>query len=70
MHFISVMEFSASLLQSSVSHDPSEILICEFSAQQTFLSLSKVENSCVAKAKIWEQKHWCQQVGSSEGGDC
>jgi len=31
-------EFSASLLQSSVSHDPSElILICRFSAQETFL---------------------------------
>ncbi len=31
-------EFSASLLQSSVSHDPSEIiLICWFAAQETFL---------------------------------
>ncbi len=35
--FISVIkaEFSASLLQSSVSHDPSEIiLICQFAAQE------------------------------------
>ncbi len=33
-------EFSASLLQSSVSHDPSEIiLICGFAAQETFLTL-------------------------------
>ncbi len=31
-------EFSASLLQSSVSRDPSEmILICWFGAQQTFI---------------------------------
>ncbi len=30
-------DFSASLLQSSVSHDPSEIiLICWFAAQETF----------------------------------
>ncbi len=38
-------EFSASLLQSSVSHDPSEIiLICWFAAYETFLLF--VENSC------------------------
>ncbi len=31
-------EFSASLIQSSVSHDPSEIiLICWFGAEETFL---------------------------------
>jgi len=31
-------EFSASLLQSSVSHDPSKIMmICWFDAQETFL---------------------------------
>ncbi len=41
-------EFSASLLQSSVSHDPSEIiLICWFAAQETFMIIS-VENSCAA----------------------
>ncbi len=34
-------EFSASLLQSSVSHDPSEI--CWFASQETFLIIN-VEN--------------------------
>jgi len=39
-------EFSASSLQSSVSHDPSEmILICWFAAQETFLIIINVENS-------------------------
>ncbi len=40
MYFISVIksEFSASLLQSSVSHDPSEIiLICWLAVQETFI---------------------------------
>ncbi len=33
-------EFSASLLQSSVSHDPSEIIIiCWFAVQETFLHI-------------------------------
>ncbi len=42
-------EFSASLLQSSVSHDPSEIiLICWFAAQGTLLIIINVENSCAA----------------------
>ncbi len=41
-------EFSASLLQSSVSHDPSEIiLICWFAAQETFFKIN-VEHSCAA----------------------
>ncbi len=36
-------EFSASLLQSSVSHDPSEIfLIWWFAAQETFLVIINV----------------------------
>ncbi len=40
-------EFSASLLQSSVSDDPSEIiLICWFAAQVTFII---IENSCAAQ---------------------
>jgi len=40
-------EFSASLLQSSVSHDPSEIsLIWWFYAQKTFIITFNVENSC------------------------
>ncbi len=49
--FISVIkaEFSASLLQSSVSHDPSEIIIiCWFAAQETFLIIMNVENCCAA----------------------
>ncbi len=42
-------EFSASSLQSSVSHDPSEIiLICWFAAQETNYCIINVENSCVA----------------------
>ncbi len=42
-------EFSASLLQASVSHDPSEInLICWFAAQKTFLIIISLENSCAA----------------------
>ncbi len=37
-------EFSASLLQSSVSRDPSEIiLICWFAAQETFIFIINVE---------------------------
>ncbi len=37
-------EFSASLLQSSFSHDPSEIsLICRFAAQETFMIIVNVE---------------------------
>ncbi len=39
-------ECSASLLQSSVSHDPSEIIvICWFAAQESFINIT-VENSC------------------------
>ncbi len=39
-------EFTASLLWSSVSHDPSEIIIISwFAAQETFLII-KVEKSC------------------------
>ncbi len=42
-------EFSASLLQSSVSHDPSEIIIIYwFAAQETFLIIISVQNSCAA----------------------
>ncbi len=44
-------EFSASLLQSSVSHDPSEIIqICWFAAQETFIIIIifSVENGCAA----------------------
>ncbi len=39
-------EFSASLLQSSVSHDPSEIiLIYWFASQETFIIIISVNNS-------------------------
>jgi len=51
MYFISVIkaEFSSSLLQSSVSHDPSEIiLIWWFAAQKkTFIIIINVESSFV-----------------------
>ncbi len=41
--------FQQSLLQSSVSHDSTEIiLICCFGAQETFLIIINVENSCAA----------------------
>jgi len=46
---VSKAEFSASLLQFSVSHDPWEIIqICWFAAQETFLIIINVENS-----KLW-----------------
>jgi len=39
-------DFSTSLLQSSMSHDPSEtILIRSFAAQGTFLIIIKFENT-------------------------
>ncbi len=41
-------EFSASLLQSSVSHDPSEIILKCWCAE-TFLIIINVENSCAAQ---------------------
>ncbi len=46
MSFIAVIkaEFSASLLQSSVSHD-----LLLISAQETFLIIINVENSCAAQ---------------------
>ncbi len=53
MLFIAVMpklDFcKAAILQSSVPYDPSEIIeICWFAAQETFLIISYVENSCAA----------------------
>jgi len=45
--------FSASLLQSSVSHDPSEITLWWFNAQETFLIMINVENSCAASCFCW-----------------
>jgi len=46
--YIGKAEFSASLLQSSVSHDPSEILIiCWFDAQDTFIIIINVQKSSI-----------------------
>ncbi len=43
-------EFSASLLQSSVSHDPSEIILIRwFDSQETFLIIINVKISCAAQ---------------------
>ncbi len=40
-------EFVASLPQSSVSHDPSEIILtCWFDDQETFLTIMNVKNNC------------------------
>ncbi len=47
--FVIKAEFSASLLQSSVSHDPSEIILtCWFAAEETFLIIISVEIRCAA----------------------
>ncbi len=41
--------FFQPLLQSSVSHDPSEIILtCWFGPQETFIIITKVENSYIA----------------------
>jgi len=45
-----IPEFSVSLLQASVSHDPSEIMIiCWFDAQETFIIIINVETSYLCK---------------------
>jgi len=54
--FISVIKakFSVSLLQSSVSHDPSEIIIIWWcAAQETFLIIINVQNGCAASYYIY-----------------
>jgi len=50
-------DFSASLLQSSVSHDPSEIsLICWFAAQETFLIIiNSYMNGKYKSTFIWNR---------------
>ncbi len=49
-------EFSATLLESSVSHDPSEIiLLCRSAAQDTFISIINVEYS--RAASYFSRKH-------------
>jgi len=45
---------SASLLQASVSHDPLEIILCWFAAQETCIIFSDVGNSCAAQY-CWNQ---------------
>ncbi len=45
-------EFSASLRQSSVSHDPSEIIII-FAAQETFLIIIKYKKKTVVLLRIF-----------------
>ncbi len=47
MSFIAVIKLN---FESSVSHDPSEIiLICWFAAQEAFMIIIDVENSCAAE---------------------
>ncbi len=49
-----IAEFPALLFQSSVSHDPSEIVqICWFTNQETYF-LMNVENSCSAWYFLWK----------------
>ncbi len=49
--YLNISDGKASFLQSSVSHDPSEIiLIGLFNAQETFLIIINVENSCSCSA--------------------
>ncbi len=46
MFFLFKAVFSASLLQSSLAHDPSEIILIGWFAAQNTLMIIKVENSC------------------------
>ncbi len=53
--FIPVMAIFSSH-NSSVSRDHSEILLtCCFAAQETFLIINNVENSCAASYFLWKQ---------------
>jgi len=57
MSFVLVIkaEFSASLLQSSVSHDPSEITLIWWSdAQERFMIINNVENSGAVVVFLWK----------------
>ncbi len=46
--------FQQSLLQSSVSNDFSEIiLICWFAAQETFIIIINIENSCAVFVEMF-----------------
>ncbi len=58
-----IAEFSASLLQSSVSHDPSEInLICWFGVQETFFLLSSTLKTIVLHNILVETVHYHPKV--------
>ncbi len=55
--------FSASSLQSSVSHDPSEIiLICWFAAQETLLSMLKKTNWDSLNRNLYEVEMYSMNV--------
>ncbi len=52
------MNFQQSLLQSSVSHDPSEIiLICWFDAQETIIIIINVKTVVLLNIFLCEKKH-------------
>ncbi len=60
---ITVLIYSCNSKQSSVSHDPSEvILICWFAVQKTFIIIIiiNVENSlcCLTYSEYYNSKHW------------
>ncbi len=56
-------EFSASLLQSSVSHDPSEIiLIYWFAAQDTFLIIIFVKKNNNKKQHLFKIEIFCNII--------
>ncbi len=50
---MSNLNIQESLLHSSVSHDPLEIIrICWFVAEETFINISSVQNSCGAYVQL------------------
>jgi len=71
--FVVKAEFSASLLQSSVSHDPSQIIICWFAAQETYMTIMNVENclpassfrSNIQKNSIFKNENLGKRTGLS-----
>ncbi len=67
MLFISVIKavFPASLLQSSVSYDPSEIILrCWFAAQETLLIITNVKKRFVANI-LWKEHELCVKINKS-----
>ncbi len=45
---LNLFNFQKPLLQLSVSHNPSEIIMCWFDAQEKFCIIVNVEDSCAA----------------------